>query len=315
MPKSLEDFLAAVPDAPSSDVPYKGPDPEAAATEADPPKATAPSPTVTSATASPAELGKDSKKATAEAPSTEAPESFKESVLAALKTGNLEVLGDLLDEDPAAFDEKTPKWASRKRHEEKTKRELAEVTAKAERIVQRFAPVDGFLGRLEAGDFSALPELVEHLGQDWDSAAMKAFRARRGADPRVPQLEARAAAAEAEAAEGRTARQAAADRLFYETIRDEVDEANLVRKIDGWEARVAEVLRESVDETGDPRLSVKQAAARVLRREREDFNRKAAVFGEAPAPRARAATPERASGASGASKRRLTRDEWLQANK
>jgi hypothetical protein len=312
MPKSIEEFLAAVPDAPSSEVKFEGVDPEAAASEADPPKAQA-SPTSTSPSASTSKEKAGPGPGSAESTST-SPDL--EAVKAALRAGDLDALGDLLDEDPALFDEKTPKWASRKRHEEKTRREMAEVTTKAERIVQRFAPVDGFLGRIEAGDYSALPELVEHLGQDWDSAAMKAFRARRGADPRVPALEARAAKAEAEAAEGRTARQAQADKLFYETIRDEVDEANLVRKIDGWEARVADVLRESVDETGDPKLSVKQAAARVLRKEREDFNRKAAVFGEAPAPRtSRASTPERASGASGATKRKITRDEWLAAQK
>jgi hypothetical protein len=304
MPKSIEEFLAAVPDAPSSEVKFEGVDPEAAEVSPDPKAKGASTPAPVTGTP-PATTGALTSGATPDL----------EAVKAALRAGDLDALGDLLDEDPALFDEKTPKWASRKRHEDKLKKENAEVLAKAERIVSRFAPVDGFLGRLQSGDFSALPELVEHLGQDWDSAAMKAFRARRGADPRVPALEARAAKAEAEAAEGRTARQAQADKLFFETIRDEVDESNLVRKIDGWEARVADVLRESVDETGDPKLSIKQAAARVLRKEREDFNRKAAVFGEAPAPRTRAATPERASGASGAPKRKLTRDEWLAAQK
>lgn len=301
--KSMEEFLASVPDAPSAAVPFSGEeaDPEVA----DDPKATDETPAA-AATATPQ-------------PTTDAPTSGAtpdlDAIRKALREGDLETIGELLDEDPAGFDEKTPKWAARNRREAKLKAENAAVLEKAERIVARFSAVDTLLARIEKGDFSALPELVEHVGQDWDSAAMKAFRARRGADPRVPVLEARVAAAEAAATEGRSAAAKAADRLFFETLRDEVDTKHTVRKVDGWEQKVADVLRESVDETGDPRLSVKQAADRVVRREREEYEKRAAVFGEAPRPRARATTPERASGATGTTKRRLTRDEWLAAQK
>lgn len=307
--KSMEEYLASVPDAPSAAVPFAGEeaDPEVADDPKDeqtPPKD---EPTSKSSAEKPKTTSPSSSAASATTPDLDA-------IRKALREGDLDAIGELLDEDPAGFDEKTPKWAARNRREAKLKAENAAVLEKAERIVARFSAVDTLLGRIEAGDFSALPELVEHVGQDWDSAAMKAFRARRGADPRIPVLEARAQAAETQLAEVSTERQKAVDRLFFETLRDEVDTGHLVRKVDGWEERVAAVLRESVDETGDPRLSVKQAADRVVRREREEYERRAAVFGETPpARRSRAATPERAAGATGTTKRRLTRDEWLAA--
>jgi len=312
--KTIEEFLASVPDAPSAAVPFAGE--EADAPEADDPKEDTPTssskpPTETAAKPS-KEPSTDSKPATPPA-TTDAPDVV-ESIRKALREGDLDAVGELLDEDPAGFDEKTPRWAARNRREAKLRAENAEVLEKAERIVARFSAVDGLLARIEAGDFAALPELVEHVGQDWDSAAMKAFRARRGVDPRVPELEARATRAEAAAAEATTARQAAVDKLFHETLRDEVDVKDVVRRIDGWEERVATVLRESVDETGDPRLSIRQAAARVVRREREEFEKRAAVFAPERTPRApRAATPERAAGTAGTTKRKLTRDEWLAA--
>lgn len=300
MSKTIEEFLASVPDAPSAGVEFAPGEDDAP--DGDDPKVTAaPEPVTTPATplATPGVTGG--------APDLDA-------IKKALREGDLETVGELLDEDPAGFAENTPRWAARNRREAKLKAENAEVLAKAERIVQRFSAVDTLLARIESGDFSALPELVEHVGQDWDSAAMKAFRARRGADPRVPVLEARAQAAETRLAEESTKHQKAVDKLFFETLRDEVDVKHTVRKVDGWEDKVARVLRDSVDETGDPRLSIKQAADRVVRKEREEYERRAAVFGETPAPRTpRAATPERAAGATGTTKRRLSKDEWLAA--
>jgi hypothetical protein len=312
--KSLEEFLASTPDAPSAAVPFAGK--EDGPDEEETPKAEmSPNPDSKKSDGPPAKTPPESGGKTETAPDAGSKSHDVEAIKKALREGDLELVGELLDEDPAGFDEKTPRWAARNRREAKLKAENAAVLEKAERIVARFSAVDTLLGRLEKGDFSALPELVEHVGQDWDSAAMKAFRSRRGADPRVPVLEARVAAAEAAATEGRTAAAKAADKLFFETLRDEVDSKHTVRKVDGWEQKVADVLRESVDETGDPRLSVKQAADRVVRREREEYERRAAVFGETPARRSRATTTERAAGATGTTKRKLTRDEWLAAQK
>lgn len=316
--KTMEEFLATVPDAPSAAVP--GPPEEAEPAEDE---ATPKVPPTTAETSSSKSSAAPSTKATA-APSTkkldgpalaEAPAFDKAAVIKALREGDLDTVGELLEEDPSGFDEKTPKWAARNRREAKLKAENAAVLAKAEAVVSRFAPAEGFFSRIQAGDFSALPELVEHLGQNWDAAAMSAFRARRAADPRVPQLQARVAELEPVAEERKAARAAAADKAFYETLRDEVDVKDVVRKLPDWEAKVADVLRGSLDpETGDPKLSTKQAAARVVRKAKEQADALAKVFEPEDKPRrTRAATPERAAGASGTTKRRLTRDEWLAA--
>lgn len=241
-----------------------------------------------------------------------------DAVRAALRAGDLDTVAELLDEDPAGYDEKTPKWAARQRKEKKLKDENAAIRTQAETIVSRWAPVSALASDVASGAFDRLPELVEMLtGHDWDSAAMKAFRSRTSTDPRVPALTKRAAEAEARLADADAERTKHAERAFHETIRDEVPAKDVVRKIDGWEEKVARVLRDSLDpDLGEPTLSVKQAAARVVRKERDEYERRAAVFSDAPAPRAaRGATPERASGASGTTKRKVTRDEWLAAHK
>lgn len=236
-------------------------------------------------------------------------------IVAALKAGDLDTLADLTDQDPASFDEKSTKWAARNRKDAKRKEEIAQVQAQAKAIVDHYEPIDT---RLEAfqktRDYAIVAELVELLtGEDFDSVGMKVFRARKGVDPRVPELTKRLQEREAEVADLRTTKEKAADRALREALRDDLPADHVVRKLPDWEDRVARVLRESVDDTGEPALSFKQAANRVVRKEREEYEKRAAVFGEAPSAPAktRAATPERSAPASGAGQRKLTRDEFF----
>lgn len=294
---SFETFLAKVPDAPSSAI--EGPELEAEA---------APEPKAEPKPKAPA----------APTPAAAPASADRDAVLKALREGDLDTLGELLGEDPAGFDERTPKWAARNRREAKLKAENQSTLAKAETVVNRWAPVAELAGAVQAGDYAKLPELVQLLtGADWDSAAMKAFRAVRNVDPSAQVQTKRNTELEAQLAAVQTERAALAERAFLETIRDEIDVKDAVRKVPEWEARVAEVLRESLDpDLGEPKLSVKQAAARVVRKEREAYERYSAMFEDGAKPaRARAAPAaglERAAGgASGATKRKLTRDEWL----
>jgi hypothetical protein len=320
-------FIAKVPDAPSSAIegPSDDADPKAeTGSDADsaPTKhkiSRSQSVAAKTAKAEPAPSSDESDSTSESETSAEASATpTLDSVRAALKAGDLDLVAELLDEDPAGFDEKTPKWAARQRKEKKLKEESAAVRTQAETIVKRWAPVSALASDVAQGAFDKLPELVEMLtGHDWDSAAMKAFRARTSTDPRVPALTKRAAEAESRLADAEAERTKHADRAFHETIRDEVPVKDVVRKIDGWEEKVARVLRDSVDaDLGEPTLSVKQAAARVVRKEREEYEKRAAVFADAPPARApRGRTPERADGASGTTKRKVTREEWLAAHK
>ena len=236
-------------------------------------------------------------------------------VVAALKAGDLDLVADLTDQDPASFDEKSTKWAARNRKEEKLKAEVAKVRADAQAIVEHYEPVDARVERFQkTRDYAVVAELVQLLtGEDWDSVAMKTFRAVRGQDPRVPELTKRLESTEAELKTERTAKEKAADRALREALRDDLPEDHRVRKIPDWEDRVARVLRESVDEDlGEPTLSFEQAATRVVRHVREEYQKYAGVFGDDPAPtRRRAATPERAAGSAPATKRKLTPDEFF----
>lgn len=236
-------------------------------------------------------------------------------VLQALRSGDLDTLGELLGEDPALYDDKTPKWAARQRKESKLVAERDRVVRQAETVVERWSPVSRLVTERETNP-AALFELVGLLtGQDPDTAWTAALRARGSVDPRVPVLTTALADRDARLATADAERAARADAAFYETLRDEVDTKDVVRQIDGWEEKVATVLRESVDpDLGEPKLSTKQAAARVVRREREEFERRAKVFGGTPAPKkTRERAPERAAGTTSAKVRKLSRDEWLAA--
>jgi hypothetical protein len=224
----------------------------------------------------------------------------------------------LLGEDPALYDDKTRKWAAGRRKEAKLQAERDTTFRKAEAVVSRWAPVAD-LAQAIPTDPTKVFELLSMLtGEDPDALWLKAVRARGTTDPRVPALTSEVAKRDARLAELEAERTKAADKAFHETLRDEVAASHLVRKIDGWEAKVAEVLRESIDpDLGEPKLSVKQASDRVVRREREEYERRAKVFGgdERPAKRGTERAPERAAGASGAKVRKLTRDEWLAAHR
>lgn len=255
----------------------------------------------------------------AKTPSTGDPQATPDpaAVLAALRAGDLDTIADLLGEDPAGFDEKTPRWAARQRKEAKITADRDRVMAQAETVVQRWSPVSRLVESAQTNP-AALFELVGLLtGQDPDQAWTAALRARGSVDPRVPALTTRLAEKDTRLAELEAERTARVDAAFYETLRDEVDVKSVVRQIEGWEAKVATTLRESIDpDLGEPKLSVKQAADRVVRREREEYERRAKVFGggDAPAPKkTKERAPERAAGTAGATVRKLTRAEWLAA--
>jgi hypothetical protein len=292
-----EAFFAKVPDPPEKDVvaaqSADAGDDEPEAAKADP-------------------KAKAEKKPPVDAASDQLP--VADRIVAALKAGDLDTLADLTDQDPAAFDEKSTKWAARNRKDAKRKEEIEKVRADAKAIVDHYEPIDT---RLEAfqktRDYAIVAELVELLtGEDFDSVGMKVFRARKGVDPRVPELTKKLQEREAEVADLRTTKEKASDRALREALRDDLPEDHVVRKLPDWEDRVARVLRESVDDTGEPALSFKQAANRVVRKEREEYEKRASVFGEVARPaKQRAATPERSAPASGAGQRKLTRDEFF----
>lgn len=317
-------FLANVPDAPSSALPHaeaSETDPKAPATRdtkgrfrgaqeaaGSPPPAEATSAPGAQPTNAPA-----AKTHTTE-PADTSPTPDLEAVRAALKAGDLDTIGELLGEDPALYDEKTPRWAARQRKEAKLIAERDRVVAQAETVVQRWSPVSKLVSERETNP-AALFELVGLLtGEDPERAWADALRARGHVDPRVPALTKAVTEREERLTKLEAERAARADAAFHETLRDEVASNHQVRKLDGWEARVAEVLRDPENwdpDLGEPKLSPKQAADRVLRREREEYERRAKVFAEEPAPRKRGATPERAAGSAPAKVRKLSRDEWL----
>jgi len=308
-----EAFFAAIPDPPEHDVVVA-----ASAKDDDAEEAPAPSPKdrggKSAAKSAAASKGTPTTDAQPASSADDAP--LPDRVLDALRRGDLDLLADLTDQDPATFDEKSTKWAARNRKETKLEEEMAKVKADAAAVVEHYEPINSRVERFsETRDYGVIAELVEILtGEDFDSVGMKVFRARRTQDPRVPELQKKLAERESEVVEHRTAKEKAADRALREALRDDLPEDHLVRKLPEWEDRVAKVLRESVDPVdGEPTLSFKQAAQRVVRKEKEEYEKRAAVFGgEAPRPRAaRAETPERAAPANGAGKRKMTPDEFF----
>lgn len=318
--KSFEQFLSNVPDAPSSAFPTHEPEEAAAGDAADP----LPAPAKRDAKGQFVSTGEEPSSTPspeptpdAKTPSTGDPPAL-DDVRAALAAGDLDTLAELLGEDPALYDEKTTKWAARNRREAKIKAERDSTAAKAEAVVQRWSPVSNLVLAAET-DPSQLFPLIELLtGKSADQAWTDAIRARGTHDPRVPALQKRLADQDAALTEAQKARAEAADRAFFETLRDEVPAGDVVRQIDGWERRVADVLRESVDpDLGEPKLSIKQAVARVVRQEREEFERRAKIFGAETVPATKTTktrAPERAGKpSSGAKVRKVTREEWLAA--
>lgn len=303
--KTLEQFLASIPEPPSSGMTEKAEasedgDPKAEA--ADEPSKT-PSPT--------------SESTTPESSTPSSPEGTDpvQTIRQALKDGNLDALAEAVGEDPALFSEKSTKWAAARRKEKRLKEERDTAAAKAEAVLTKTQPVFDLAGRVQQGEFTALPELIEYLtGVDYDQLVLKVARARHGSDPQVEVLKKRLAELEPKVAERETARETAAERALLETLRDEVDTKHQVRALSGWEAKVAAELKASYDEDfGEPSISPRQAADRVLRKEREEFEAKARVFGGggAAARAAKERAPERASGAAPAKRKKLDRDAWL----
>ena len=316
-----EAFLAKIPDPPENPLVAA----EAAHAEAE---ASDDSPKVASASrAHTKTASKTSSVRTAEPETTASPGTSEsktaggddaplaDRVVAALKAGDLDLVADLTDQDPAEFDEKSTKWAARNRKETKLKAEIAQVKADAAAVLEHWEPIDTRAAEFHrTKNYVLVKELVELLtGEDFDSVTMKTFRAVRGEDPRVPALTKALAARDEELTKHRTAQEKAADRALREALRDDLPEDHQVRKLPDWEDKVAAVLRESVDEdSGEPALSFKQAAQRVVRSARDAYQKYASVFAEnTPAPaRARAETPERARGSAPATKRKLTPDEF-----
>lgn len=305
--KTFEQFLAAVPEAPSSS---KEPAKAEEAPAADDPKAEA-------GAGTPANLAPSATPSETHSAAS-AVDLDPAQLRKALAAGDLDAVAEALGEDPALYSEKSTKWAAARRKEAKLKAERDRVAQQAESIVTKTKPVFELSEKVQAGEFTKFVELAEYLtGMDYDALVLKVARARHGSDPQVEVLKKRVAELEPVAAERAAERTTAAERALHETLRDELAPDHKVRAFEGWEAKVAAVLRESMDEDlGEPTLSPRQAADRVVRREREEYERRAKVFGAAPAPaKPRAKTPERAEGAAGANKRKLSRDEWLAAQK
>lgn len=307
-----EAFLAKIPDPPENPLVAA----EAAHAEAEGGAGDEPAPKAEAKPKKAAAAGAAPAASTAgEAGASDAEAPLADRVVAALKAGDLDLVADLTDQDPADFDEKSTKWAARNRKETKLKAEIAQVKADAAAVLEHWEPIDTRAAEFHrTKNYVLVKELVELLtGEDFDSAAMKTFRAVRGEDPRVPALTKELAARDEELTKHRTAQEKAADRALREALRDDLPEDHQVRKLPDWEDKVAAVLRESVDEdTGEPALSFKQAAQRVVRSARDAYQKYASVFAEnTPAPaRTRAETPERARGSAPATKRKLTPDEF-----
>ncbi len=303
-------FFAAIPDPPTNPLVALAAEHEAADDGADPKDAAPSQVAATSGRVAAAAAG--SAKA---APDGAADAPLVDRVVAALKAGDLDQLADLTDQDPSSFDEKSTKWAARNRKEAKLKDEIAQVRADASAIVAHYEPLDTKVAEFHSTkNYALVKDIVELLlGEDFDSATMKTFRAVRTQDPRVPALTKQLAEKDAALAETKSAKTAAAERALVEAVRDDLPDDHQVRKLPEWETRVVAELRDSVDEdTGEPSLSFKQAAQRVLRKAKTEYEKYAGAFGGGATPaKDRAKTPERAGGTSPSTKRKLTRDEFF----
>jgi hypothetical protein len=217
-------------------------------------------------------------------------------VLAALKAGDLDTVAELTDADPADFDDKSTKWAARNRREAGLRKEIETVRSDAKAILEHYEPFDAHVSRYDqTKDPGALRDLLEYVtGEPWARVAPKL-----GLAP-------------AAAAVPATRRAPAAERVLLEAVRDDVPDDHQVRQLPGWEDRVVAILKENVDEvTGEPAISFRQAAARAVRRAKDEHAKLTPVFGGAAPPKPpKAATPERADAAVPANRRKMTPDEF-----
>lgn len=220
--------------------------------------------------------------------------SAADAVLAALKAGDLDAIADLTGADPADFDERSTKWAARNRREAGLRKEMDRVKTDARAILEHYEPIETQQAAFDASggkDYAPVRAIVEHVtGKPWHVVAPALGLALpAGAAPRAP----------------------AADRVLLEAVRDDVPDDHQVRQLPGWEHRVVAVLQENVDEvTGEPSISFRQAAARAVRRAKEEHAKLAPIFGGAPAPATRQSAPERADAPAPGRTRKLTPDEF-----
>lgn len=227
--------------------------------------------------------------------SSPAPVSPTEAVLAALRAGDLDAIADLTGADPADFDETSVRWAARNRRETGLRKEIDRVRTDARAILAQYEPIGTQQEAFDASggrDWAPVRAIVEHVtGKPWHVAAAQLGV---GAPAAAP------------------VRSPAADRVLLEAVRDDVPDDHQVRQLPGWEARVVAVLQEHVDEvTGEPSISFRQAAARAVRRAKEEHARLAPIFGGATAPATPATrAPERADTSAPSARRKLTPEEF-----
>lgn len=278
-PQKLEAFLANLPEIPETTAP-EGPT-DAAEAEADPKDELPSKPGEAGTTAD----SKTSTKTTDDGETGAGDGIDMAAVKRALAEGDIETLADLVGDDPSLYHKGSRKWAAARRVQAEQKRENERVAKQAETVVERWKPVADAADAVRRGDYRRLPELVQQLtGEDWDSLVLKTARARQGQDPTVPALQRRIA--ELEQQTGAPPDPATADKAYHAIIADELAAEHPVRQLKGWSKKVGAVLRASLDpDLGEPRLSVKQAADRVLRKERAAYEARAKVFGSPPAAR------------------------------
>lgn len=291
-----EAFLAKLADPPPNAASAAGAE---AADEGDDPKAqsaaTAPAATSSAAGSAPPATGASARVAPSSVVS--APADVAEKVLTALKAGDLDAVAELTGADSADFDEKSTKWAARNRREAGLRKEIETVRTDAKTILEHYEPLDRHLERFDqTKDYGAVRDLVEYVtNEPWARVAPKLGLAPAASTVPAPR------------------RAPAAERVLVEAVRDDVPDDHQVRKLPGWEDRVVAILKENIDEhTGEPAISFRQAAARAVRRAKDEHAKLAPVFGEpAPATTPSAKGPARADGASPANRRKLTREEFL----
>lgn len=264
MKTTFEEFIKKIPEAPANNMP-DGPKEPAVAKEADPDDE--------DDDAEPAESGAKGK-----------PRVDTAALIKALTAGDLDSIAEIADVDPALFDKSTRKWARNQRVRAELETKAATAIRERDEAKKSRETVDAVVGAIKGGAHDRVFELLQLLtAEDPDALLTRAVRARAIKDPRVPVLEASLKERDEKLSELEKDQLQRADTAYVEIIKDEVPAAHDVRKIPGWARKVAKTLKASLDpELGEPKLSVTQAANRVLRREKEKHERGLQIFGGAP---------------------------------
>jgi hypothetical protein len=300
LPKTLEDVIAAAEAAViDEDKPAQTPAPEA------PAQAAAPEPD---------EEDEEDEEDGEEEPEEAAPEldakAVREAVRAALEKGDLDAVAEAVGAEGAKFDKAARKWAKQQAKIHALETKLSQAEAQGASI----SKIKGIVEQINQGRFEATFELIRELtGQDPDGLVIKAIRSRAVADPRVEALEAERRKLAEELERAKSVPLDAAEKAFLEIIKDEVPSDHEVRQLPGWAKKVAKLVKASVDpDTGEAALSARQAAARVLRKEKEAFEARAKVFGKGERPPAKPTPPlERQGSTAPAPGRKLTEAEFF----